>query len=142
MISSLQEIIGNSAEFQVCHDLSKRGLRVARTPFDKSPYDVICEYHNKFLRVQVKGTSRVVIKNTPPCEYYQFNISTIKREAFDILALVSTDLETIHYLSIKELAKHKSTIMVPIKQMRRNKDLSLLSVLEEIKLSQNLHMVL
>lgn len=89
-----------------------------------------------FLRVQVKGTSKPVKRNLTDNEYYQFNVPNIKKETFDILALVSTDLETIHYIATKELEKCKSTIMIPIKQMRKNKDLPLVNVLEEIRLTQ------
>lgn len=127
MITSLSEITGNAAEFQVCHDLAKRGLRAARTPFDKSPYDIICEYKNKFLRVQVKGTSKPMALKDRIYECYQFNIPNIVHETFDFLALVSTDLETIHYLSVAEIKDAKSTIRIPIKQMRKNKDLALVN---------------
>ena len=129
MINDSTEIIGNTAEFQVCYDLSKRGVRTARTPFDKSPYDVICEYRNKFVRIQVKGTSKAVIRRNTKNKYYQFNVTNLSVDAFDFLALVATDLETIHYLPVSDIINVGSSIMVPIRKMPQNEDSALIAFL-------------
>lgn len=98
MIKGLKEQIGNTAEFLVCHDLSSRGFRTCLSPFAKSPYDVLCEYRNKFLRVQVKGTCAPVTRSKTKNKYYQFNLQYADPDNYDLLALVAADLKTIHYL--------------------------------------------
>lgn len=98
MIRIAAEQIGNTAEFLVCHDLSSRGFRTCLSPFAKSPYDVLCEYRNKFLRVQVKGTGAPVSRRSTKNKYYLFNLKYADPSNYDLLALVATDLKTIHYV--------------------------------------------
>ena len=124
------ELIGNAAEFLVCYDLAKRGYRTALSPYPKSPYDVICEVNKSFLRVQVKGTSRPVARKTTQAKYYQFNIPDLEHRDFDILALVATDLETIHYLDFNGFKDSKSTIVIPAAQMHKNKDVQLMECMK------------
>jgi hypothetical protein len=62
LISDPSQRIGHIAEHYVCYDLSRRGIRVALSPFEQAPYDIIADYHGTIFTVQVKGTQKPNMK--------------------------------------------------------------------------------
>jgi hypothetical protein len=121
LIPAQSENIGLAAEFLVCHDLAAKGFRTCLSPFDKAPYDVLCEYNNKFLRVQVKGTAKLNVRSNKSSKSYRFNLRC-NPEDFDLLALVAVDRKTILYMSPQEIIGRSHGIEISHKRFTETND--------------------
>jgi hypothetical protein len=69
------------------------GLRVAPSPFECSPYDLLAEHAGKIIKVQVKSTATVSRENS-----YQFSMGT--KSYFgdvDLIAYVAMDRKLVCY---------------------------------------------
>lgn len=120
MITDKSHIIGRAAEYFVCYDLSKRGIRASLSPFEQAPYDILAEHNGRLITIQVKGTA----KPHRPCQY-RFTFS--KRVESDLLALVALDSETIHYRTVDG---YKSSLWIPVAALRVNQDEALINTLK------------
>lgn len=111
-ITDLQ--IGKAGEYLVCADLILKG-HIAYPSEQGLPYDLICDYNGRLLKIQVKTTRGVRpipqrVKHTPA---YLFHIKRCgKRGAkeygegdFDIMALVALDTRKIAYIGNKQIRR-------------------------------------
>jgi hypothetical protein len=92
---------------------------------------VLCEYHNKFLRVQVKGTGAPRIKKGRKINHYQFSLHRISPEDSDLVALVCTDLKTIHYYLPESFKPQQQTATLTIRAAQNHNDDVLLGYLKK-----------
>jgi len=109
-INDLQ--IGKAGEYLVCADLILHDY-IAFLSEQGLPYDVIFEYNNKLLKIQVKTTrsTRNIPQRKVPVKSYIFNIkrrgknnkSRSSNETCDIYALVALDNKTIGYMVNKDV---------------------------------------
>jgi len=94
----------------VCADLILKG-HVAYLSEQGLPYDVVCDYNGRLIKIQVKATRKVRpipqrAKHTPA---YLFHIKRCGKggakeythDDFDVMALVALDTKKIAYISIK-----------------------------------------
>lgn len=106
-ISDLQ--IGKAGEYLVCADLILKG-HVAYLSEQGLPYDVVCDYKGRLIKIQVKTTRKARpipqrAKNTPA---YLFHIKRCGKGGlkqygvcdFDVMALVALDSKKIAYINI------------------------------------------
>ena len=106
-ISDLQ--IGKAGEYLVCADLILKG-HVAYLSEQGLPYDVVCDYNGRLIKIQVKATRKVRpipqrAKYTPA---YLFHIKRCGKGGlkqydacdFDVMALVALDTKKIAYVNI------------------------------------------
>lgn len=114
-INDLQ--IGKAGEYLVCADLILKGL-IAFPSEQGLPFDVVIEYKNKLLKVQVKTTrgAKHIAQRKTKIPAYTFHIGTngkmnrrknYSSEQVDIFALVALDAKAIAYI---QHIKVKSTM--------------------------------
>jgi hypothetical protein len=110
LVNDLQ--IGKAGEYLVCADLILRGY-VAFPSEQGLPYDVLFDYGNKILKVQVKTTrkSKDIPQRKVPVKGYIFNIkrrgklnrAKTSETTCDIFALVALDTKIIGYIPNKNV---------------------------------------
>lgn len=106
-ISDLQ--IGKAGEYLVCADLILKG-HIAYPSEQGLPYDVICDYEGRLIKIQVKATRgvRPVPQRAKYTPAYLFHIKRCgkrgareyKNSDFDVMALVALDTRKIAYINI------------------------------------------
>lgn len=132
-----QHVTGHAAEQFVCYDLARRGLRVASTPFEGAPYDILADYRGNLIRVQVKGTqsprAKVTSKHRHVDTYY-FNLNQEQLKFAELIALVALDVERVIYRTPEQMQNHNTAVWVPITRMRAGSDESLVTLLSEYEL--------
>jgi hypothetical protein len=108
--------IGKAAEHLVCADLMLAGYRVFLSD-QGLPYDVLVDLGDRFIRVQVKSTTRPKNANTQgraPNLVYVFNVrrrgkhgngTRLDATHCDIGALVALDSRTVAYMPIASVAQ-------------------------------------
>lgn len=109
-ISDLQA--GKAGEYLVCADLIIK-WHIAFLSEQGLPFDVVMEYNNRLIKVQVKSTRqlRPLIQRKTPINVYQFNIKRcgkgnkkrIDDLSCDIFALVALDTKEIGYMANKDV---------------------------------------
>jgi hypothetical protein len=122
--SKIQDLeLGKAGEHLVCADLILRGYR-AYLSDQGLPYDVICDYNGCLIKIQVKTTAHVVIRQearkTPG---YMFNLKKVGKnrngifqsKLVDIFALVAIDEKSIGYIYSNEV---KQTISIRSERYR------------------------
>jgi hypothetical protein len=135
LISDPSQRIGHIAEHYVCYDLSRRGIRVALSPFEQAPYDIIADYHGTIFTVQVKGTQKPNMKiNGQGRGYpvYLFKFSDNLTPRCDILAYVALDTEKICYHVVKDHKCRTTSKWISTHIMTMGDDSELLAYMEAI----------
>jgi PD-(D/E)XK endonuclease len=120
VISDKSHIIGRAAEYFVCYDLSKRGIRASLSPFEQAPYDVLAEHNGRLLTIQVKGTGE-------PHRPRQYRFTFSKKVEADLIAFVALDTEKIHY---KAVGEHKQSLWIPVDEFKEDKDDALMKAFD------------
>jgi hypothetical protein len=70
----------------------------------------------------VKGTSAPRIKKGRKINNYQFSLNRIDPEDSDLVALVCTDLKTIHYYLPESFKPQQQTAILPVRVAQNNND--------------------
>ena len=108
--------IGKAAEHLVCADLILAGRRAFLSD-QGSPYDILVDLGDRFVRVQVKATGQPKNANTKgraPNFVYVFHVRRRGRDGVgerlsqkhcDVLALVALDTRHIAYMSVAKVAQ-------------------------------------
>lgn len=89
---------GSIAEAFVCYDMAKYGIRVAASPFENAPYDLIAEHNGGFVKVQVKSTAKIAKENS-----YVFNMGKSPLSKSDLIAYVALDKNIVCYRRPKNI---------------------------------------
>lgn len=98
MILSSTTRQGSIAEAFVCYDMAKYGIRVAASPFENAPYDLIAEHNGGFIKVQVKSTAKIAKHNS-----YCFNVGNTPLGTSDLIAYVALDENIVCYRNPKNI---------------------------------------
>lgn len=125
MIIHDRHIVGRAAEYYVCYDLSKRGIRASISPFEQAPYDVLAEHNGRLITIQVKGTAA-------PYRTRHYRFTFFNQVEADLIAYVALDKETIHY---RKVNKHKRATWILVDDMQSHDDKDLLDILDFTKSS-------
>jgi len=116
--------LGKAGEHLVCYDLLMKNYKTFLAD-QGSEYDLVLDYDNKLLKIQVRSTSKPtpVPQRTNYTPAYKFNIKRcgkggIKRYVnIDIFALVALDRKIIGYFKNSEI---KQTMNFRIKDFKYN----------------------
>lgn len=106
--------IGKAGEYLVAYEFSKLGFAAFVNPDPASPFDVIVSFGNKFLTVQVKATTKRVLKKRLRCRpglspywdkqvVYAFSSKGDRYENVDLVAYVALDISKVLYLKSPSL---------------------------------------
>lgn len=108
--------IGKAAEHLVCADLMLSGYRVFLSD-QGLPYDLLVDLGNRFIRIQVKSTTKPKNANATgrsPNLVYVFHVrkrgkngkgQRLDKSHCDVVALVALDSRIVAYMAIETIAQ-------------------------------------
>lgn len=129
MILSSTTRQGSIAEAFVCYDMAKYGIRVAASPFENAPYDLIAEHNGGFIKVQVKSTLKLGSRGS-----YEFNVGHGDLSSSDLIAYIALDKNVVCYRKPKNLTVKSHMHWMTPKKMQALGNKDLLDVFSELKL--------
>lgn len=100
---------GKLGEFLVAADMACRGVNVAVSPIEGSPYDLIADMNGRMITVQVKSTLKPQLtKKNNKTSVMRYNFSMDLKASVDLMAFVIFDDYDILYMAACDVPGVKS----------------------------------